>query len=120
MELEQTVRILPGVPPELGPSLGVKRDDVVLRRRDEHPAVIDGWGDKRPKTECGFHLFPPSVSALKDESISVSVAGRGKNFADSLLKPFGPMGMMAPAFASAQVPLRVTTHAPSAGQFWYT
>ncbi len=41
MELEQALRVLPGIPPQLGPGLGIKRDDVVLRRRDEHPTAID-------------------------------------------------------------------------------
>src|SRR5713101_1285236 len=41
MELEQAVRVLPGVPPQLGSGLGVQRDNVVLRGRDEHSAAID-------------------------------------------------------------------------------
>src|SRR5712671_6847173 len=41
MELEQAVRVLPCVPPQLGAGLGVKSYDVVLRRRYEHTPVID-------------------------------------------------------------------------------
>src|SRR6266851_9385808 len=41
MELEQTVRVLPCVPPQLGAGLGVKSYDVILRRRYEHTPVID-------------------------------------------------------------------------------
>src|SRR5258707_12423457 len=41
MELEQTVRVLPCVPPQLGAGLGVKSYDVVLSRRYEHTPVID-------------------------------------------------------------------------------
>src|ERR1700691_4151341 len=77
----------------------------------------------RDKTDCVFHLFPPCAicaSAFNDVSISALVAGRGKSFEDSLMKPFGPIGTIAPAFASAHMPLRATTQAPSAGQFWFT
>src|SRR5258708_5680595 len=41
MELEQAVRVLPCVPPQLGAGLGVKSYDVILRRRYEHTPVID-------------------------------------------------------------------------------
>jgi hypothetical protein len=41
MELDQAVRVLPDIPPQLGSGLGVQRDDVVLRRRYEHTPVID-------------------------------------------------------------------------------
>src|SRR6266481_9028855 len=40
MELEQAVRVLPFVPPQLGAGPGVKSYDVILRRRYEHTPVI--------------------------------------------------------------------------------
>jgi hypothetical protein len=55
MELEQAVRVLPGIPPQLGPGLGVQRDDVVLRRRDEHPATIDNWRRFVRAKQVGAH-----------------------------------------------------------------
>src|SRR6267154_4669660 len=68
MELEQAVRILPRVPPQLGAGLGVKRNNVVLRRRNEHSAVIDDYRRFMCTKEVGAHR--PGQRQL------VNVAGR--------------------------------------------
>src|SRR6266478_264867 len=55
MELEQTVRVLPYVSPQLGAGLGVKSYDVILRRRYEHAPVIDDRRRFMCTKEVGAH-----------------------------------------------------------------
>src|SRR5262249_26079770 len=57
-------------------------DEVGFRRHQ----VCRGEDDDRRNTQCGFHFSSPD-SAVKEASISASVAWRGKNFEDSRMKP---------------------------------
>src|SRR3984957_18958594 len=108
---------------------------VLTRDRGECSPFVDSEVDGLSQVEIGgnqkcrgcddqdrnksFHLFPPLfpdwVSAFREVSISALVAGRGRNFAASRRKPFGPMGTMAPALSLAHAPRRLTTQSPSAG-----